>query len=56
MPAKLLPAAVYLHECFIYDPAFSPLWWRVRPLHHFVSLRAQKIWNTKFPGKEAGCT
>jgi hypothetical protein len=51
---RLLPTQAYLQECFIYDPDLGTLIWKHRPLSHFVSERAYKIWNTRFAGTEAG--
>jgi hypothetical protein len=48
-----LPVA-YLQELFAYDPDTGVLTWRERPESHFKTLRACRIWNTRFAGKEAG--
>lgn len=55
MPAKWLPTADYLRECFSYDPASGILTWKTRPLHHFKHEPAQRKWNGRFAGKPAGC-
>jgi len=36
------------------DKSFSGLLWRKRPRSDFKNERAYKIWNSKFPGTEAG--
>jgi hypothetical protein len=46
--------ADYLHECLSYDPKSGLFTWNCRPIEHFKDLRAQKIWNTKYSGKQAG--
>lgn len=46
--------ADYLHQCLSYDSLSGAFSWKVRPLAHFKDARAQKIWNTKYSGKQAG--
>lgn len=41
-------------ETFYLDKEKYELFWKKRPLSHFVDERAWKIWNTKFAGKKAG--
>lgn len=45
----------YLKECFSYNSETGILVWKKRPLHHFKDGRAQKIFNTKYSLKAAGC-
>lgn len=54
MATKPLPDHGYLRECFDYDPLTGVLRWLTRPLSHFPDKRAQKIWNTKNAGNQAG--
>jgi hypothetical protein len=42
----------YAHEAFEYRD--GELFWKVRPLHHFVDEHAQKTFNSIRPGKRAG--
>jgi len=42
----------YLRELFMYEN--GRLYWKARNECHFVSEKASKIWNAKFPGKEVG--
>ncbi len=44
----------FMREALIYDPETGTLIWRVRPLHHFLDRRCQRMANTKFAGKSAG--
>lgn len=39
---------------FSYDPETGSLSWKQRPRSDFKSLRAEKAWNAKYAGKEAG--
>jgi hypothetical protein len=43
----------YLHECLELS-SDGRLFWRRRPLEHFADRRAHAIWNSRFPGMEAG--
>lgn len=54
MPAKSLPPADYLRECFSYDPETGDLTWNARPREHFGSTHIQTAWNTKYCGKRSG--
>lgn len=49
-----IPSLQVLNECFTYDPENGKLFWRVRPLSHFKTKRAQLITNTQFAGTVAG--
>jgi hypothetical protein len=51
---KLLPDQAYLQACFLYDEERGKLFWRTRPIEHFLDDRARKIWNARFAGTEAG--
>ncbi|AUX94234.1 HNH endonuclease signature motif containing protein [Mixta gaviniae] len=51
---KLEINADYLRECVSYNPYAGVFTWNVRPIEHFKDARAQKIWNTKYSGKQAG--
>jgi hypothetical protein len=53
MKAKELPTQEYLNECLTYDPETGLLYWKTRPLEHFVSQSAYRTWNTRFAGKRA---
>jgi hypothetical protein len=50
MAAKKLPDAVYLRECFDYNPKTGKLTWKKRPLSHFPTQRAWNTWNTRRTG------
>jgi len=52
MPKRQYPSVDYLRQCFRYED--GKLYWLVRPREHFKSTGGWKMWNTKFPGKEAG--
>ena len=54
MATRSLPSTEYLNELFFLSEEDSVLYWKTRPLHHFVSEHAQKVWNTRFAGKKAG--
>lgn len=47
-------AQLYLRSLFDYDSGSGKLVWRSRPLDHFANATAWKIWNARFPGKDAG--
>ena len=51
--AKPLPSVQYLNECF--QEKNGRLYWKVRPRSHFADNRGCSVWNSKFPGKLAGC-
>lgn len=46
--------ADYVRACLNYDADSGLFFWKSRPLEHFKDLRASKIWNTKYAGKQAG--
>jgi hypothetical protein len=48
-----IPVA-YLREAFSYDPKTGVLAWRMRPREHFKSDHDWKVFNKRFPGREAG--
>jgi hypothetical protein len=50
---KELPSPEMLHTLLRYEPETGKLFWRGRPQHMFATVRACKIWNTRFAGKEA---
>lgn len=50
---KNLPSTVYLRECFTYHND-GYLLWNIRPIYHFKTSRAQKVFNKRFAGKRAG--
>lgn len=52
MYRKPLPDQSYLHECLFYCGITGKLFWRERPLEHFPSAHRQKVWNTRYAGKE----
>lgn len=45
-----------LSEYVRYDKDTGKLYWKERPLSHFISSQACKIWNTKHAGTECGTT
>ena len=53
MSTRILTQAL-ARECFSYDPRTGALTWKVRPLEHFATVRAWKIWNKRFSLQEAG--
>jgi hypothetical protein len=48
----VLPPQKYLKECFRYERSTGKLFWKKRPLKHFVSAREHKRWNTRYAGAE----
>ncbi|TCQ76470.1 HNH endonuclease [Raoultella ornithinolytica] len=46
--------ADYLRKCLSYNPLTGLFTWNSRPLEHFKDRRAQKIWNTRYSGLQAG--
>ena len=54
MVRRTLPDQSYLRECFDYDPVAGVLYWRERPLSHFLDEWRWKIWNNRSAGKVAG--
>lgn len=44
-----------LRECVRLEPSTGRLFWKKRPLHHFVSYKGWAIWNARWAGREA-CT
>ncbi|HQX08288.1 MAG TPA: HNH endonuclease signature motif containing protein [Zoogloea sp.] len=54
LPRIELPSLEYLQECFDYNPETGLLFWKARPLHHFLGVRGRNSWNARFAGKEAG--
>jgi hypothetical protein len=52
--AKPLPSAEMLHRLLEYRPVSGSLIHRPRSVDEFPDLRASKIWNTRYAGKEAG--
>lgn len=49
-----LPPAIYLRQCFNYNPSTGILRWRERPREHFVSLHGHRRWNAQCAGRPAG--
>ncbi len=49
---KELSSYDYLHECFSYED--GKLFWKARPLSHFVTVGGWRISTAAFSGKEAG--
>lgn len=49
-------SAELLREALAYDAESGRLLWKYRPLHHFASAAAQKMWNARFAGTRAGST
>jgi hypothetical protein len=52
---KELPSQEYLNECLDLDRDTGALTWKERPLRHFASDHAGRVWNAKYPGKQAFC-
>jgi hypothetical protein len=52
MTGSNYPPVELVNQALIYQD--GSLYWRERPREHFASYRAYKIWNTRFPGEEAG--
>lgn len=52
-----LPSQEYLKECFTYDPETGLLYWKERPLKHFINckfpVRECKRWNGRYSHKQA---
>jgi hypothetical protein len=51
---RQLPSVAYLYECFSLDHETGLLTWRTRPVAHFASARACRLWNARCSGKPAG--
>ncbi|EBM4325209.1 HNH endonuclease [Salmonella enterica] len=49
---KYLPSRKYLHECFSYNDNTGMLYWRKRPVSHFIRGFSYKGWNLCHAGKE----
>lgn len=50
---KPLPPQKHLLECFLYEENTGRIFWRKRPLNHFVTSHEWKRWNTRHAGNEA---
>lgn len=50
-----LPPKEFLHERLRHDPESGKLFWRQRPLHHFLSTWKWNNWNSRYAESEAGC-
>lgn len=48
-----MPSIDFLRGIFSYDPETGALLWKKRPVEHFFSKHASKVWNTKYSGKPA---
>lgn len=53
MAAKALPAQDVLLQLLSYNPETGRLYWRTRPVEGFATLRAGRLWNTRFANYEA---
>lgn len=51
-PIKL-PSQKFLRECLRYNRRTGKLFWRKRPLSHFVSEGMRRRWNNRYAGLEA---
>lgn len=51
---RLLPNVEYLRECFSYCPLSGNLYWRERPLSHFMSAANMMTWNKRNARMMAG--
>lgn len=47
--------ALYISECFSYQPNEGILLWKERPLHHFKKKSDQVSWNKRYANTEPGC-
>src|SRR5215469_10759778 len=50
MTMKSLPSQEFLRQCFEYDQHTGVLTWKVRPREHFLTDRAQMLFNAKHAG------
>lgn len=48
------PSTDYISECLRYDPEDGLLYWKKRPLDHFVNESYQSRWNKRYAGERAG--
>jgi hypothetical protein len=57
MKTNKLPPLEYLKECFVLDSSLPNgiRWVSDRPLSHFNSEAAYKLWNKKYSNKPCGC-
>jgi hypothetical protein len=51
---RKLPSQEYLDECLDYDRVTGIFIWKIRPLHHFKTIGAMKLFNNVYAGKVAG--
>lgn len=51
---EALPSVEYLRESLDYCPETGVLKWRARPMHHFSSVQASKVFHSRWEGKAAG--
>lgn len=54
MKPKILPPAEYLRKCLRYERRTGKLFWKKRPVEHFVSEGMCRRWNGRYAGLEAG--
>lgn len=54
MKTAKLPSKEYLDECLDYDPDTGDFTWKVRPIHHFNTVRGMNRTNSQFSGCYAG--
>lgn len=48
-----LPSPELLRKLLRYEPETGKLFWLPRPIEMFATVGAGKIWNSRYPGKEA---
>ena len=53
IPPIKLPSQKLLKECFRYERSTGKLFWKKRPLKHFVSEGMRRRWNGRYAGLEA---
>lgn len=54
MRAITTPSAKYLNECFYHDKKTDMLYWKERPVSHFINENGAKKTNANYCGKLAG--
>jgi hypothetical protein len=55
MKSKPLPSLKHLQECFGYNPETGVLFWKFRPLHHFIDEHSWKVWNARYANNIVSC-
>ncbi len=55
MASLSLPSTEQIFQALSYDPETGLFTWNKRPITHFASRKGMMIWNSKYPGRIAGC-